>query len=595
MLTTLVASIPAVLLFLWHINVEQTALLDSAKQQAFRLAEAWAEHHDQRITDAGFLLDEAVRIVSLDASCGDMLKTLARRENWSRPLAIVDANGVILCASAAKLPAPAAFDPAFFDALFDSSSLQVSDFGLGADGHAVALAGLRAPHGRFSKDVAAVTVISLADIQNSALLYAEGSDYNVMVLDRTGRILATSEGDEGAIGQVLPQIHPLRPMINMVTEGATSGRTADGVEKIFAFAQLPQTGAKVVVEMLRSDVLGAQDRAVDTLLVLLLAVALAAGAGAWFVAKRSVLRWVDILGSTAEALGRGELDRRAVIPPQVVEFAALAQRFNQMASALAERQEELEKRVEERTAELLAAQSELLGKERLSALGQLTATVAHELRNPLGAIKNTLFTLRNECAGKGSDAERMIGRIERSIVRCDTIIADLLDYSRERSLRTQPTQFDEWAEEIVREQPLAGAIELALDLRAGDATIALDRERFRRVLVNLVENAAQAIAGNDPAARRGRIAVSTRADEGAIEIAIADNGSGIPDAIHAKIFEPLFSTKNFGTGLGLPVAKRIVEQHGGTIAIDSEENVGTRVTLRLPRPTAQNDGVVQAA
>ena len=95
---------------------------------------------------------------------------------------------------------------------------------------------------------------------------------------------------------------------------------------------------------------------------------------------------------------------------------------------------ELARRVEERTAELRAAQGELVRKERLSALGQLTATMAHELRNPLSAIRNTLFAVKETAANKGIDLERPITRVERSVTRCDRIINDLLDYTRVKEL-----------------------------------------------------------------------------------------------------------------------------------------------------------------
>jgi signal transduction histidine kinase len=102
------------------------------------------------------------------------------------------------------------------------------------------------------------------------------------------------------------------------------------------------------------------------------------------------------------------------------------------------------------------------------------------------------------------------------------------------------------------------------------------------VIVNLVENAIHAISETPPRDREPRILVTTRFSDGRCEIAIEDNGPGIPVAILPKVFEPLFSTKSFGTGLGLPMVKQIVEQHGGEIAIDSEPGSGTRVTLRLP-------------
>ncbi|HXR86313.1 MAG TPA: ATP-binding protein [Stellaceae bacterium] len=250
---------------------------------------------------------------------------------------------------------------------------------------------------------------------------------------------------------------------------------------------------------------------------------------------------------------------------------------------------ELARRVEERTAELKAAQGELVRKERLSALGQLTATMAHELRNPLSAIRNTLFAVKETAASKGVDLERPITRVERSVARCDRIINDLLDYTRVKELHLTELAPDPWVEEVLSEQRLPPGIELERRLDA-DCVIAIDPERVRRVLINLVDNAAQAMPENAP---ERRITVTTALVDDCFEFVIADTGGGIPPDVLPKVFEPLFSTKSFGTGLGLPMVKQIVEQHGGTITIASEVGKGTAVTVRLNQ-LAQNEKGIAA-
>lgn len=243
--------------------------------------------------------------------------------------------------------------------------------------------------------------------------------------------------------------------------------------------------------------------------------------------------------------------------------------------------DDLERRVQERTAELHAAQEEILRKERLSALGQLTATVAHELRNPLSSIRNTLFTIKEALASAAINLERPVGRMERSIARCDGIINDLLDYTRFRDLRCRVVTADKWLEEALAEHALPKDVGLVSRLGASNSRLNLDTERMRRVLVNLFDNAAQAMAELGPDAER-RITVSSSVADRAYELIITDTGPGIPADVLPKIFEPLFSTKTFGTGLGLPTVKQIVEQHGGTIVIDSAPGRGTRVIIRLP-------------
>jgi len=248
---------------------------------------------------------------------------------------------------------------------------------------------------------------------------------------------------------------------------------------------------------------------------------------------------------------------------------------------------DLERRVEERTSELHAAQQDLLRRERLSALGQVTATVAHELRNPLSSIRNTVYSIHEAVASKGLSLERPLARMERGIARCDRIVTDLLDYTRMRELKCTPTIADQWLGDTLDEQQLPEGVQLRRDFAAPDVNVPIDPERLRRAIVNLIENAAQAMAEPEQEGREKQIVVGTRAVGGRFEITIEDTGPGIAPDILPKVFEPLFSTKSFGTGLGLPTVKQIIESHGGTIDIASEVGRGTRVLVRLPLGVAE--------
>ncbi len=248
---------------------------------------------------------------------------------------------------------------------------------------------------------------------------------------------------------------------------------------------------------------------------------------------------------------------------------------------------DLERRVDERTRELEAAQDELLRKERLSTLGQLTATVAHELRNPLSAIRNTLFTLKDSLSRTELDFDRPLGRMERSIARCDGIISDLLDYARIRELRCRVVIGDQWLDEMLAEHPMPAGIARIQQFGASGCRVNIDGDRMRQVVINLLDNAVQAMMPDAQPRADGRILVATRLAQNGYELAIEDNGPGIPADILPKVFEPLFSTKSFGTGLGLPTVKQIVEQHGGNIGIQSEAGRGTRVTVILPSASAK--------
>lgn len=272
----------------------------------------------------------------------------------------------------------------------------------------------------------------------------------------------------------------------------------------------------------------------------------------------------------------------------------IARQFKTHADLAAMRAERIEAEKIESENARLAAETELLKAERLSVLGQLTATVAHELRNPLSAIRNTLFTVKELAVNAGLKLDRPIGRMERSIERCDRIISDLLEFTRNRELNRSELRFDRWLADLLSEQSVTPPIELATELGAGDAAVPADPDRIRRVVINLIENAAQALADTAPDQDK-RILVRTAIGAGELLLTIQDTGPGIAPENLTRIFEPLFSTKSFGTGLGLPTVKQIVNQHGGTIAIDSELGRGTCVTVRLPLQDAAEAETMRVA
>jgi C4-dicarboxylate-specific signal transduction histidine kinase len=269
----------------------------------------------------------------------------------------------------------------------------------------------------------------------------------------------------------------------------------------------------------------------------------------------------------------------------------LEQRVDERTGQLAQANEsvmklnqELEHRVEERTAELHQAQGELLRRERLAALGQLTATVSHELRNPLGAIRTAVYLIRGRTDDKGLGVEAALERADRSITRCDNIITELLDFTRTTDLSLENFRIGDWLDRLLYEQNTPEGITVRNEMTARDLEVAFDEDRFRRVVINVFNNACEAMS--EDYERTGRqdymLGITSRVSEDRLELVFHDNGPGIaPDTLE-KIWEPLFSTKSFGVGLGLPTVKQIMEQHGGGIDITSNLGQGTDVVLWLP-------------
>lgn len=243
----------------------------------------------------------------------------------------------------------------------------------------------------------------------------------------------------------------------------------------------------------------------------------------------------------------------------------------------------LELLVEERTQELEQAQEELVRKERLATLGQLTATVSHELRNPLGAMRPSIYLIKRLADGDNDKLNGAIERIERNIARCDHIIDELLDFTRITDIEVKATQLDEFLHSILDEHLVPENIRVFQQPGLNNMEVMLDKERFRRCVINVIDNAIQAMTEEGvESSTQPQLSVSTQHDNNRVCIHFDDKGPGINEEIMDRIFEPLFSTKGFGVGLGLPTVKQIMEQHDGGIDINSTCRKGTRVTLWLP-------------
>ena len=231
--------------------------------------------------------------------------------------------------------------------------------------------------------------------------------------------------------------------------------------------------------------------------------------------------------------------------------------------------------------ELREAQEQLIRSEKLAAIGQLAGGVGHELRNPLGAIKNAIYYVKGKVAKSelGQKEPRVIEFLDIAddeVNSSNKIITDLLGFSRVGKPAVSPARIEGVIDDALSRLAIPENIEVVKKLDAGLPEVNIDTDQTRQVLVNMIMNAVQAMPEGD------RLTISAREGDKFLEVEISDTGCGIPREAIGKIFDPLFTTRAKGIGLGLAVCKAVIERHKGHIEVESEMGKGTTFTIRLP-------------
>ena len=225
--------------------------------------------------------------------------------------------------------------------------------------------------------------------------------------------------------------------------------------------------------------------------------------------------------------------------------------------------------------ELRTSQEQLVRAEKLAAVGQLAASVGHELRNPLAAVRNasTYIGKRLRESNNGEPRVRQfLDIMDRELDGCAKIITDLLDFARERPIQARPCPLASLAAEAIALVP-ASRTAIEIDMPSDLPVPSLDRDQFRQVLINLVQNAVEAVDGRED----GRVVVRASRLDGHWQLTVSDNGPGVDAEAARHVFEPLYTTKAKGTGLGLAIVSAAVRRHGGAIRLDSSSGGATFV------------------
>lgn len=239
--------------------------------------------------------------------------------------------------------------------------------------------------------------------------------------------------------------------------------------------------------------------------------------------------------------------------------------------AFEDRNQELEKALEK----VKNIQQDLIKVEKFATIGRLASSVAHELRNPLASIKNIAYFLSKMRTFDDDKSKNMVQMLSSEVLRANKIITELLDYSRIKKLTKMPLDIEAFFDKVIKMLSLPENIKLIRKIERFD--VVLDPDKMTQVIINLISNAMDAMPPNG-----GEIIISTKKTDSICQIFVQDNACGMSKDAVTHIFEPLFTTKLKGIGLGLCIVKEIIEAHNGKISVSSEENIGTTFTIELP-------------
>lgn len=366
----------------------------------------------------------------------------------------------------------------------------------------------------------------------------------------------------------------------------------------------------VVDVALRLDPVKAQTRSItlQTIVWTLLEVSIGAAFVILFT-RRFVATPIRELIKATKAVSEMDLDRHIEIPQRSQELDELVDSFNRMrerlklaVNELNEMQQTLESKVSERTQQLQTAQRKLVQADRLASLGQLAASVAHEINNPVSGVLNLSMLLERLMAsgnypqGREAEFRKYLSLISTETARVGRIVSDLLSFSRRSKPQRAPADLNKLIRTTVnlaQHKLKLLSTEIVLDLQETLPQVECDSSQMQQVVLNLVLNGAQAMLPKGG----GTLTVRTRlVDQNTnVELSVQDTGEGIAPENLAKIFDPFFTTKadGKGVGLGLAVLYGIVKAHDGEVEVASQRSLGTTFTVTVPLKSRKTDSEIR--
>lgn len=442
-----------------------------------------------------------------------------------------------------------------------------------------------------------VVVGRLIDFDALAEMNFAREDPVLAFLDDQGQVVSSSDPSREGNAHASITTDPDSVMAAQFGKITVSTALIDGKKQPTAYVPVDVgSGARSVfsVTLTESPVIGLRDELIANHVMVIAALSLLVLAVGYTV-TRAISRRILRLRDGAVEIGDGNLSFR-IEEDTLDEMGTLAREFNRMSDRLDEKNtqlkeanRDLERRVSERTEELqqanvqlLEAQSQLVRTEKFGALGELSAGVAHDLRNPLGAIRNGIFFLKSRMAKSDRlAAEPKLAEylqiMDDRITQCDNIIEDLISFTRISSPDYSVVDLSGVLDSTLAGIDVPEGIAVIKEYGDNQIDVHVDPDQLQRVFTNLIVNAYEAMLEG------GELAIGTKSVGEFAEVTLRDTGPGMSAEGLEKIFEPLYTTKIQGTGLGLAVCQQVLAKHNGQMEVHSREGVGTTFTVTLPR------------
>jgi signal transduction histidine kinase len=492
-------------------------------------------------------------------------------------IAVLDSNGKVLAVDRTEpdtegmLPPSADIKKIFVDPTKENSNTQFTGIFRSKSGEIVA--GIIAPvvnSGSDGRIIAGLMIlknhtmggIERIRIGKTGYAYIVDSAGNIIVHPQKERLLENLS-DNPAVSELLAK-----------KEGILEFTNKDEVRILAAFARIEETGWGVVVRQPTEESYAVADQNLFFLgLVFFFSLLAALGLGIYLA--RKISGPVTILLDGVKQVAAGDLGTKIKVDSGD-EIGQLALAFNDMTGKLKLHMEEIDKA----HSEVLKTQKQLLQSEKMAAIGQLAAGLAHEIYNPLNVISGFTEVLIKQ--GNYTEAgKRHLEEIYRETGRCQNLIAELLRFAKPkksgRDLSDIGVMLGETAS-LVQAQAKTQGVVVTVDIPEGLPAVMADKDQMKQVFLNLLLNACQAMPSG------GDLNIRTYVQAGSLAVDIRDTGVGIKAQDIQNIFNPFFTTKAEGTGLGLALSFAVMESHGGAINVKSEEGKGALFTLTLPLP-----------